>query len=394
MKTKLINIVMFVLCLGFLTWLTACGGSGDKVTATDPVCGNAVVEEGEECDMGVNGDASCSVSCTLTSITAVCGNSLVETGEACEDGNAVDGDGCSSTCQFESSGSTAVIDADSDGYTSAIDCNDADAAINQGAAEVPMDGIDQDCSGVDQLLLTRTDLYSDSTGALVQTITITFDASVSTWSFWPFFDLLGDEWVTLMGAPRIQTMSKVLADGSVNETWTFAYDDGGSVASLIVTDNLAVASQTYMFTNAYNDDGTLATSSIDDVSDATYAEDYSVEFSYNGGTLSRVEKDRHYSPFGVFGTASDHNYRDIYLATTDIQVLSYSLSAFWVTTVSADEFELAYDDFNRLAQVVEDGGDTFVLSRDSSTGLLSGMTVVDSSGVTTANVMSVSTYNE
>lgn len=31
--------------------------------------------------------------------TAVCGNSIVETGETCDDGNTVDGDGCSSTCQ-------------------------------------------------------------------------------------------------------------------------------------------------------------------------------------------------------------------------------------------------------------------------------------------------------
>ncbi|MEK6840679.1 MAG: myxococcus cysteine-rich repeat containing protein [Nanoarchaeota archaeon] len=32
---------------------------------------------------------------------AVCGNSIIETGEQCDDGNAVSGDGCSSTCQTE-----------------------------------------------------------------------------------------------------------------------------------------------------------------------------------------------------------------------------------------------------------------------------------------------------
>jgi cysteine-rich repeat protein len=33
--------------------------------------------------------------------TSTCGNALLETGEACDDGNAVAGDGCSSTCQVE-----------------------------------------------------------------------------------------------------------------------------------------------------------------------------------------------------------------------------------------------------------------------------------------------------
>jgi len=31
----------------------------------------------------------------------VCGNNIIETGEQCDDGNAADGDGCSSTCQIE-----------------------------------------------------------------------------------------------------------------------------------------------------------------------------------------------------------------------------------------------------------------------------------------------------
>lgn len=36
-----------------------------------------------------------------------CGNSVVESGEECDDGNASDGDGCSATCQTETSGGTA-----------------------------------------------------------------------------------------------------------------------------------------------------------------------------------------------------------------------------------------------------------------------------------------------
>lgn len=38
----------------------------------------------------------------VASCTPVCGNGSVETSEGCDDGNAFDGDGCSSTCRVES----------------------------------------------------------------------------------------------------------------------------------------------------------------------------------------------------------------------------------------------------------------------------------------------------
>ncbi|MCB9764220.1 MAG: hypothetical protein H6739_30895 [Alphaproteobacteria bacterium] len=38
-----------------------------------------------------------------------------------------------------------VVDADGDGFSVDEDCNDADAAINPGATEVPYDGVDNDC---------------------------------------------------------------------------------------------------------------------------------------------------------------------------------------------------------------------------------------------------------
>ena len=42
-----------------------------------------------------------SATATATPVPAVCGNDVVESGEECDDGNVVAGDGCSATCLFE-----------------------------------------------------------------------------------------------------------------------------------------------------------------------------------------------------------------------------------------------------------------------------------------------------
>jgi hypothetical protein len=41
------------------------------------------------------------------------------------------------------------VDADRDGYSPPADCDDTDSHVHPGAAEVPNDGIDQDCNGAD-----------------------------------------------------------------------------------------------------------------------------------------------------------------------------------------------------------------------------------------------------
>ena len=70
-----------------------------KNLTTTSICGNGIIESGESCDDGnmVNGDG-CSNTC---SVEAVCGNGIVESGETCDDGNTVNGDGCSYTCKVE-----------------------------------------------------------------------------------------------------------------------------------------------------------------------------------------------------------------------------------------------------------------------------------------------------
>lgn len=56
-------------------------------------CGNGTVDPGEECDDGnaIDGDG-CTNSCTI------CGNGVVAPAEDCDDGNVADGDGCGAAC--------------------------------------------------------------------------------------------------------------------------------------------------------------------------------------------------------------------------------------------------------------------------------------------------------
>jgi cysteine-rich repeat protein len=79
-----------------------------------PVCGNNIIESGEQCDLGSSngvicdpgyeGSCSyCSISCEdVNIIGGICGDNNLDTGfEQCDDGNLYDGDGCSSICEIE-----------------------------------------------------------------------------------------------------------------------------------------------------------------------------------------------------------------------------------------------------------------------------------------------------
>ncbi len=76
------------------------------------VCGNELVDPGEECDvLGETGEYSttidgrqCDIDCTFG---PYCGDGILQIAfsEQCDDGNNVDGDFCSATCQIEPAGS-------------------------------------------------------------------------------------------------------------------------------------------------------------------------------------------------------------------------------------------------------------------------------------------------
>ena len=60
-----------------------------------------------------------------------------------------DPDGSAADLGWTGGATSALRDLDQDGDPSWLDCDDGDASVGPGAAEVPYDGVDQDCSGTD-----------------------------------------------------------------------------------------------------------------------------------------------------------------------------------------------------------------------------------------------------
>jgi cysteine-rich repeat protein len=80
------------------------GGAGSCGDATDGIDGTGGggggAERGGSATPGKGGSGIVIIRYS-TAAAAVCGNGIVETGEQCDDGNTNNGDGCSSTCMFE-----------------------------------------------------------------------------------------------------------------------------------------------------------------------------------------------------------------------------------------------------------------------------------------------------
>jgi cysteine-rich repeat protein len=100
------------------------GGAICQTTCTLPRCGDSVLDPGEACDDGNRmDDDGCSRSCDSDE---TCGNGVRDVGEECDDGNRVDHDGCQSSCVIQRCGDGIVDAAAGEGCDDGdLDSNDA-----------------------------------------------------------------------------------------------------------------------------------------------------------------------------------------------------------------------------------------------------------------------------
>ena len=90
--------IVFLLVVGLVLF----GLPNNAPAPIIPYCGDGNLDPGEECDDGNNVDGDgCSANCTYE---PYCGDGFLDPGEECDDGNNVDGDGCSATCTIEEVG--------------------------------------------------------------------------------------------------------------------------------------------------------------------------------------------------------------------------------------------------------------------------------------------------
>ncbi len=103
-----VGLILLIVFAVFLTGYYA-GESPTGLAPRTSLCGNGVVEKGEQCDDGnrLRGDGcfSCRQEISRTP-SSVCGNGVLETTESCDDGNRVANDGCSAVCFVEVPAST------------------------------------------------------------------------------------------------------------------------------------------------------------------------------------------------------------------------------------------------------------------------------------------------
>jgi len=89
-----------------ISHITFCGYYGQSN------CGNNIIDQGEECDLGNNNGNQCvppynrsctycSFDCKNKTLTRVCGDAHLDTEEECDDGNKINGDGCDEFCKLE-----------------------------------------------------------------------------------------------------------------------------------------------------------------------------------------------------------------------------------------------------------------------------------------------------
>lgn len=114
------------------TSTTSTTGSDPPATATDAstgapasVCGDAIIDDDETCDDGINDGSygGCAPDCR--SLAPHCGDGTVDPSEACDDSNADASDGCLSDCSIPTSCMAILLD---------------DPAVPSGLYEIDPDG--------------------------------------------------------------------------------------------------------------------------------------------------------------------------------------------------------------------------------------------------------------
>jgi cysteine-rich repeat protein len=114
-------------------------------------CGDGVVQMGEDCDLG--DDNSETGACLPSCKSAACGDNFIQADvETCDDGNVVDGDGCSDVCETEECGNgiddpmeecddgNDVDDDDCRNTCVPAECGDMIVAVNATEPETCDDG--------------------------------------------------------------------------------------------------------------------------------------------------------------------------------------------------------------------------------------------------------------
>lgn len=125
------------------SWTHPAGTSGPDASAIsniqvcfvepppEPVCGDGMVDAGEDCDDGNNLDGDgCSANCTVEEGQPYCGDGMLDAGEECDDGNNTDGDGCSANCTIEPPAPFCGDGTLDDGE----ECDDGNAADGDGCS--------------------------------------------------------------------------------------------------------------------------------------------------------------------------------------------------------------------------------------------------------------------
>jgi len=120
-STPVTRLLIILTALFAASLVVGCGGDDEPTPPeTDggppgrdvgpPGCGNEEIEGTEVCDDGnvVDGDG-CSANCMSVER---CGNSYLDTpiGEVCDDGNSLNGDGCSADCTSDESCGNSIVD--------------------------------------------------------------------------------------------------------------------------------------------------------------------------------------------------------------------------------------------------------------------------------------------